>query len=129
LIIQWIGMVEYILCYGDPAVHRGPLPATRLASRKTLIEQNIKKRTGSELCVFCGENTPTGLWCTAVINCEVLVVLVHRMRDPPPERRNEESGNGDVENKLERGRAKVKGYGEMGEGEMGIVERKGRGRR
>jgi hypothetical protein len=34
-------MVEYILCYGGPAEHRGPLPATRLASRKILIEQKI----------------------------------------------------------------------------------------
>jgi hypothetical protein len=46
LIFWWIGMVEYILCYGGPAEHWGPLPATRLASRKILIQQNIKKRTG-----------------------------------------------------------------------------------
>ncbi len=39
-------MVEYILCYGGPAEHWGPLLATRLASRKILIQQNIKKRTG-----------------------------------------------------------------------------------
>jgi hypothetical protein len=46
LIFQWIGMVEYILCYGGPAEHWGPLPATRLTSRKILIiEQNIKTRT------------------------------------------------------------------------------------
>jgi hypothetical protein len=38
-------MVEYILCYGGPAEHLGPLPATRLASRKILIEQNIKKHS------------------------------------------------------------------------------------
>jgi hypothetical protein len=31
-----------------------PLPATRLASRKILIEQNIKKRTGPSLYVLCG---------------------------------------------------------------------------
>jgi hypothetical protein len=49
-------MVEYILCYGGPAEHWGPLPATRLASRKILIEQNIKKRTGPSLCVLCGFN-------------------------------------------------------------------------
>jgi hypothetical protein len=49
LIFQWIGMVEYILCYGGRAEHLGPLPATRLASRKILIEQNIKKRTGPAL--------------------------------------------------------------------------------
>jgi hypothetical protein len=52
-IFQWIGTVEYILCYGGPAEHWGPLPATRLASRKILIEQNIKKRTGPSLCVRC----------------------------------------------------------------------------
>ncbi len=47
-------MVEYILSYGGPAEHRGPLLATRLASRKILIEQNIKKQTGPALCVLCG---------------------------------------------------------------------------
>jgi hypothetical protein len=45
-------MVECILCYGGPAEHWGPLPATRLASRKILIEQNIKQRTGPALCVL-----------------------------------------------------------------------------
>jgi hypothetical protein len=49
-------MVEYILCYGGPAEHWDPLPATRLASRKILIEQNIKKRTGPALCVLCVYN-------------------------------------------------------------------------
>ncbi len=47
-------MLEYIPCYGGPAEHWGPLPATRPASRKIIIEQNIKKRTGPALCVFCG---------------------------------------------------------------------------
>ncbi len=56
MIFQWIGMVEYILCYGGPAEHWGPLPATRLASRKILVEKNIKKRTGPALCVLCGGN-------------------------------------------------------------------------
>jgi hypothetical protein len=37
-------MLEYIPCYSAPAVHLGLLPATRLASRIILIEQNIKKR-------------------------------------------------------------------------------------
>jgi hypothetical protein len=44
------GEVLYILCYGGPAEHWGPLPATSLASREILIEQNIKKRTGPALC-------------------------------------------------------------------------------
>jgi hypothetical protein len=39
-------MMEYIPCYSAPAVHLGLLPATRLASRIILIEQNIKKGTG-----------------------------------------------------------------------------------
>jgi hypothetical protein len=52
-------MVENILCYGGPAEHWGPLPATRLASRKILIEQNIKKRTGPTLCVLCALHAPT----------------------------------------------------------------------
>jgi hypothetical protein len=47
-------MVEYIPCYSAPAEHRGFLPATRLASRIILIEQNNKKRTGPALCVLCG---------------------------------------------------------------------------
>jgi hypothetical protein len=55
-----IGMVAYILYYGSPAEHWGPLPATRLASRKILIEQNMKKRKGSSLCVLCGNALPTG---------------------------------------------------------------------
>ncbi len=44
--------MEYIPCYGDPAEHWGLLPATRLASREILIEQNIKKLTGPSLCVL-----------------------------------------------------------------------------
>jgi hypothetical protein len=47
-------MAEHILCYDGPAEHWGLLPATRLASREILIEQNIKKRTGPALCVLCG---------------------------------------------------------------------------
>jgi hypothetical protein len=37
-----------------PAVYWGLLPATRLASRKILIQQNIKKRTGPALWLLCG---------------------------------------------------------------------------
>jgi hypothetical protein len=44
LIFQWIGMVEK--CYGSPAEHWGPLPATRLASRKILIEQKKMLKSG-----------------------------------------------------------------------------------
>ncbi len=36
-------MMEYIPCYSGPAEDWGPLPATRLASRKILIEQNIRQ--------------------------------------------------------------------------------------
>jgi hypothetical protein len=53
LIFQWIGMVEYIPSYSAPAEHWGLLPATRLASRKILIEQYIKKRTGPALWLLC----------------------------------------------------------------------------
>jgi hypothetical protein len=49
LIFQWIVMVEYISFYSAPAVHFGLLLAIRSASRKTLIEQNIKIRTGPAL--------------------------------------------------------------------------------
>jgi hypothetical protein len=51
-------MVEYIPSYSGPAEHWGLLPATRLASREILTEQNIKKRTGPSLCVLCGGNKP-----------------------------------------------------------------------
>jgi hypothetical protein len=54
LIFRWIGLTEYIPCYSAPAVHWCLLPATRLASRKVLIEENIKKWTGAALCVLCG---------------------------------------------------------------------------
>jgi hypothetical protein len=61
VIFQWIGVVQYIPCYGAPAVHWGLLPATRLASRKILIEQNIQRRTGPALYVFSLlESTPGG---------------------------------------------------------------------
>ncbi len=33
-------------------MYRGLLPATRLAGRKILIEQNIKRQTGPAPCVF-----------------------------------------------------------------------------
>ncbi len=52
LIFQWIGLMEYIPCCTAPALHRGLLPATRLASRIIFIEQNIKKRTRPALCVL-----------------------------------------------------------------------------
>jgi hypothetical protein len=42
-------MVEYITCYGAPTVHWGLLPASRLASMKILIEENIKVSTGPAL--------------------------------------------------------------------------------
>jgi hypothetical protein len=51
LILQKIGIVEYIPCYSAPAVHRGLLHATRLASRKILLEQKIKRQTGPALYV------------------------------------------------------------------------------
>ncbi len=77
-IFQWIGMLEYIPCYSGPTEHRGLLPATRLASREILIEQNIKKRTGPSLCAEvytpCGVE---GLQCNvlyrpSLLNCRYL---------------------------------------------------------
>jgi hypothetical protein len=59
-------MLEYIPCLPAPALHWGPLPATRLASREILIEQNIKKRTGPSLWLLCG-NEP------------VRILRIHRM--------------------------------------------------
>jgi hypothetical protein len=59
LIFQWIGIVEYIPCCTAPALHWCLLPATRLASRKILTEQKIKKRTGPALWLLCGSNLAT----------------------------------------------------------------------
>jgi hypothetical protein len=42
-------MVDYIPYYGASAAHWGLLLATRLANRKILIKQNIKRQTGSAL--------------------------------------------------------------------------------
>jgi hypothetical protein len=70
LIFQWIGMMEYIPCYSGPAEHWDLLPATRLASREILIEQNIKKRTRPALCALCEYTHP--LYITT--------------RPPPPDR-------------------------------------------
>jgi hypothetical protein len=66
MIFQWIGMVEYIPCYGAPAVHWGLLPASRLAGRKIPIEQNIKRRTGPALYVFLAS-------CVIPVNCLTFV--------------------------------------------------------
>jgi hypothetical protein len=52
-------MVEYIPCYSAPALHWGLLPASMLASRNILIEQNIKKRTGPAFFVLCGSHRPS----------------------------------------------------------------------
>jgi hypothetical protein len=47
-----------LICTSSPL---GFLPATRLASRKILIEQNIKKQTGPALWLLCGPyNTVPG---------------------------------------------------------------------
>ncbi len=75
MIFLWIGMVEYIPCYSAPAEHWGLLPATRLASREILIEQNIKKRTGPALCVLCGVNYSNA----EVVCCVYIGRGVHRI--------------------------------------------------
>ncbi len=54
-------MVEYIPCLSAPTVHWGFLPATGLASRIILIEQNIKKRTGPALWLLCGTEHKWGI--------------------------------------------------------------------
>jgi hypothetical protein len=46
--------MEYVPSCTAPAENWGQIPASRLASRNILNEQNIKKRTGPALCVFCG---------------------------------------------------------------------------
>ncbi len=48
------GIHSLLICTSSPLVHWGFLPATRIASRKILIEQNIKKRTGPALWLLCG---------------------------------------------------------------------------
>jgi hypothetical protein len=71
-------MVEYILCYGGPAEHWGPVPATRLASRKIFVEQNIKKRTGPALCVLCGP--------TRILYIKVMKTLARGSAGPKKEK-------------------------------------------
>jgi hypothetical protein len=44
--------MEHIPYCTAPAEHWGLLHVTRLASRRILIEKNIKKRTGPALSVF-----------------------------------------------------------------------------
>jgi hypothetical protein len=44
------GVHSLLIC--APAVHWGLPPATRLASRTILLEQNIKRRTGPAFYVF-----------------------------------------------------------------------------
>jgi hypothetical protein len=74
-IFQWIGLVEYIPSYFAPELHRGLLPASRLANKKILIEQNIKKRTGPALCVLCGlhwEENQTGFKLAEVFKTDIV---------------------------------------------------------
>jgi hypothetical protein len=73
-------MMEYIPCYDPPAEHWGLLPATRLASRKILIEQNIKRQTGPALCVFCLLGPYPDLGVAMFVWGEAHQLLVH-----PPE--------------------------------------------
>ncbi len=47
----------YSPCFSAPAVYWSFLPATGLASRIILIEQNIKKRTGPALWLLCVRDT------------------------------------------------------------------------
>jgi hypothetical protein len=48
------GGVHSLLICTSSTVYWGLLPATRLASREILIEQNIKKWTGPALWLLCG---------------------------------------------------------------------------
>jgi hypothetical protein len=66
VIFLWIGMLEYIPCYSAPAVHWVSLPASRLASRKILIEQNITRQTGPTLYVFSLLDTYHKILCPPV---------------------------------------------------------------
>jgi hypothetical protein len=70
-------MVEYITCHSAPALHWGLLPATRLASRKIAIEQNVKSRTGPALYVFSllGNSDPP----TPTVSCMYNVYIVGRL--------------------------------------------------
>jgi hypothetical protein len=48
------GVQSQLIC---TSITQGLLPATRLANREILIEQNTKKWTGPSLCVLCGAVT------------------------------------------------------------------------
>jgi hypothetical protein len=59
--------MEYTPCYGAPTVHWVSLLASRLASRKILIEHNIKNWTGPALCVLCGrDNSEIIMTCVVI---------------------------------------------------------------
>ncbi len=51
------------------------LPATGLASRKILIQQNIKKRTGPALWLFCDSCPPTAGGCTCACTLRQILGL------------------------------------------------------
>jgi hypothetical protein len=89
-------MVEYIPCYGALAEHWGLLPATRLASRKILIEQNIKKRTGPALCVFSllGPRTVVVYIPYSRVNSVYTVPCTHNK--PPPRQYSPRSAPSDI---------------------------------
>ncbi len=86
LILQWIGMMERIPCYSILELHQGLLPAARLASRKILIKQNIKKRTGPSLCVLCGEHLYYCTLCNLhayILSCGGSTMEVHQSISQP----------------------------------------------
>jgi hypothetical protein len=72
------GGVRYIPCYGAPAEQWGPLPVSRLASRKIPIEKNIKRWTGPALYVFSllGRNHTGTLLYSKYSKDEVIVTLM-----------------------------------------------------
>ncbi len=110
------GGVLYILCYGGLAEHWGPLPATRLASRKIHIEQNIKKWTGPALCVLWG------------LICRYLLVPFTG-RDQVVERLGDGDGTGQVMERLGDGDGRGQVVARLGDGggRGQVVERLGDG--
>ncbi len=75
MLFQWIGLMEYIPCYGVPAVQWGLLPVTRLANRKYLLSKILKGRQGQHsMCLASWVQTvgEQRIYTKNATNCPIL---------------------------------------------------------
>jgi hypothetical protein len=76
-------MVVYIPSYGGPAEHWGSLPATRLASRKILIEQISKSGQGQHsVYSVVGPALYSMLFALGTYIISVVKVMCRLLREP-----------------------------------------------